>query len=144
MTVRISQSSAARVAQIYRANSIAPVDARSYRKNESTPGSSATTDSVHFSREALERAKLLQQGEVEELDRRTTMQQKLDEELRLNLNLLDPDTQAPLEAVKRAYRYLIRHYHPDKYADLPPEFRELADAKSRQIIHAYRKANRSS
>jgi DnaJ-class molecular chaperone len=46
---------------------------------------------------------------------------------------------APREMIRSAYHRLMRHYHPDKYAQLPSEFRELAETKTQQIIEAYEK-----
>jgi DnaJ-domain-containing protein 1 len=142
MTVRIASLSLARAAQIYKANSSRSIDARPDQKNSLPRGAweEEESDSVHFSHEAMEKARLLQHDKVEENNRRQRLQKEQDEALRKSLELLDSETNAPVEAIKRAYRHLIKHYHPDKYADLPPEFRELAEAKSRQIIQAYKKA----
>jgi len=42
---------------------------------------------------------------------------------------------ASLEDIKRAYRELVKKYHPDKYQDNP--LRELAEEKLREINEAY-------
>ncbi len=44
---------------------------------------------------------------------------------------------APLDTITQAYKHLIRQYHPDKVANLGPEFRTLAETHSRQINAAY-------
>jgi hypothetical protein len=38
---------------------------------------------------------------------------------------------------KKAFRALITQYHPDKVAHLGPEFRELADRKTRELLDAW-------
>jgi len=43
----------------------------------------------------------------------------------------------PVPEVRKAFRALMTQYHPDKVAHLAPEFRELAEAKSRQITEAW-------
>ena len=140
MSVRIPSLSFDRAAQIYRARSILPSNNRSDPTSSLPKDTAAKTksDSVHFSNEAMEKAKLLKAEELEEINRRQRLQQDQDEQLRRSQELLDPKTKASLDAIKRAYRYLISHYHPDKYTDLPPEFRALAETKSRQIIQAYK------
>ncbi len=45
----------------------------------------------------------------------------------------------PLGEAKKAYRTLISQYHPDKVAHLAPEFRELADVRTRQILEAWQR-----
>jgi hypothetical protein len=42
------------------------------------------------------------------------------------------------EEAKKAYRALILQYHPDKVAHLAPEFRTLAEARTRDINEAFR------
>lgn len=53
---------------------------------------------------------------------------------------LDPRT-APedlnLRDVRRAYYKTIQKYHPDKYAQLPAEFRRIAEQKTRELQQAY-------
>jgi curved DNA-binding protein CbpA len=43
---------------------------------------------------------------------------------------------ASIEEVKRAYRELVKKYHPDQYANNP--LRDLAEQKMREINEAYR------
>jgi hypothetical protein len=39
--------------------------------------------------------------------------------------------------VKRAYRELLAKYHPDKVNHLGEEFKRIAEARTREILHAY-------
>ncbi|MHB8873966.1 MAG: J domain-containing protein [Myxococcaceae bacterium] len=43
----------------------------------------------------------------------------------------------PLAEARKAFRALIAQYHPDKVSHLAPEFRELADQRTRQILEAW-------
>lgn len=43
----------------------------------------------------------------------------------------------PLPEAKKAFRALIAQYHPDKVEHLAPEFRELAERKTREILEAW-------
>lgn len=44
---------------------------------------------------------------------------------------------ASAEEIRRAYRYKLKDYHPDKVATLPKEFQELAHRMSLEIREAY-------
>ncbi|MBX5481869.1 MAG: J domain-containing protein [Myxococcaceae bacterium] len=44
----------------------------------------------------------------------------------------------PLSEAKKAFRAMIAQYHPDKVAHLAPEFRELAERRTREILDAWR------
>jgi hypothetical protein len=44
---------------------------------------------------------------------------------------------ASLADAKKAFRALVTQYHPDKVAHLAPEFRELAELRTRQILAAW-------
>jgi hypothetical protein len=46
------------------------------------------------------------------------------------------------DAVKKAFRALVVQYHPDKVAHLAPEFRALAEEKTRALTAAYEAAQR--
>lgn len=46
--------------------------------------------------------------------------------------------------VRKAFRALMTQYHPDKVAHLAPEFRELAERKSRQITEAWERIQAES
>ena len=41
------------------------------------------------------------------------------------------------DELTRAYRAQMKKYHPDRVADLPPEFQELAHRKAIEIQRAY-------
>lgn len=43
----------------------------------------------------------------------------------------------PKDEAKKAFRALITQYHPDKVSHLAPEFRELADRRTREILEAW-------
>ncbi|MGA9524904.1 MAG: J domain-containing protein [Myxococcaceae bacterium] len=45
----------------------------------------------------------------------------------------------PLAEAKKSFRNLITQYHPDKVAHLAPEFRELAERRTREILEAWEK-----
>ena len=44
---------------------------------------------------------------------------------------------ASAEEVTRAYRDLVKQYHPDRVADLGPELRQVAHRKTVEIQRAY-------
>jgi hypothetical protein len=48
----------------------------------------------------------------------------------------DPEHVSVSEIRKRYYR-AVQQYHPDKYAGLPPEFRAVAEKKTRELNEAY-------
>ncbi|WP_163989422.1 J domain-containing protein [Pyxidicoccus caerfyrddinensis] len=43
----------------------------------------------------------------------------------------------PLDEARKAFRALITQYHPDKVAHLAPEFHELAERRTREILDAW-------
>lgn len=45
----------------------------------------------------------------------------------------------PLPAAKKAFHALIAQYHPDKVSHLAPEFRELAETRTRALLEAWRR-----
>ncbi|WP_073248994.1 DnaJ domain-containing protein [Caloramator proteoclasticus] len=49
--------------------------------------------------------------------------------------VLGVDKNASMEDIKRAYRELVKKYHPDRYQDNP--LKELAEEKLREINEAY-------
>lgn len=54
---------------------------------------------------------------------------------------LDPGTSPDdlsLREVRKAYYKTIQKYHPDKYSQLPAEFRRIAERKTRELHQAYR------
>lgn len=52
--------------------------------------------------------------------------------------ILEIQPGATISEVKAAYRRKMQQYHPDKVASLGKEFRDLAEAKSKEINGAYR------
>ena len=50
---------------------------------------------------------------------------------------------ASQEEIASAYRRLVQQYHPDKVANLAPEFRELAERRMKEINVAYQRLKRS-
>ncbi len=44
---------------------------------------------------------------------------------------------ADTETIKRNYKELLGKYHPDKVQHLGPEFQEMAEKKTREILEAY-------
>ncbi len=51
--------------------------------------------------------------------------------------VLGLDSDASDGQVEQAYRRLISQYHPDRYANDPPDIRQRAEAKAREINRAY-------
>ena len=47
------------------------------------------------------------------------------------------------EEIKKAYRKLVRQYHPDKVAHLGDEFKALAEERFKQIQQAYQEITKS-
>jgi len=95
------------------------------------------SDTVEFSREALDKLELSNKRERDQRIHRKQLEDEKDEEIRRSFEVLELDRGTSKELIKRAYHYLMRNYHPDKYSDLPPEFRKLAEVKAKQIIEAY-------
>ena len=95
------------------------------------------TDMVRISQEARERLKLLNQAKRDEVIRHQHLRREQDEAIKRSLELLELGADASKTAIRNAYHHLMRNYHPDRYSHLPPEFRELAESKAKQIIEAY-------
>ena len=51
--------------------------------------------------------------------------------------MLEISSSAEFDEIKAAYKKKIWQYHPDKVSKLAPEFKELAERKSKQIHAAY-------
>lgn len=49
----------------------------------------------------------------------------------------------PKDEAKKQFRALITQYHPDKVAHLAPEFRELAERRTREILSAWEALEKS-
>lgn len=44
---------------------------------------------------------------------------------------------ATADEVRRAYQTKVREYHPDRTGNLPPELKELAEKRTKEITNAY-------
>jgi DnaJ-domain-containing protein 1 len=53
--------------------------------------------------------------------------------------VLGVSSQASASEIRDAYQRLVRQYHPDRVADLGPELREVAEAKTKELNAAYAK-----
>jgi len=51
---------------------------------------------------------------------------------------LQVEQQADVATIQRAFRKLLKQYHPDKVANLGKEFKQLAEEKTRQLTQALR------
>ena len=96
-----------------------------------------TSDTVQISQEALDYLELTRQEQTQDVSKKTQTISEKDSELEESLKVLTTGKDASLEEIRKAYRQAIRNYHPDKHAYLPPEFRQLAEAKSKQINEMY-------
>jgi len=47
------------------------------------------------------------------------------------------------DEARRAFRALVAQYHPDKVAHLAPEFQELAERKTRELLQAWEQLEQS-
>ena len=56
--------------------------------------------------------------------------------------ILEVAESASKDEIASAYKQKIRQYHPDKVANLGPEIRQIAEAKSKEINTAYDHAMR--
>jgi len=56
-----------------------------------------------------------------------------------NIEVLNLSADATMEQIRKAYLAAIKQYHPDNFAGFSPEFRQLAEEKSKQINLAYKK-----
>jgi DnaJ-domain-containing protein 1 len=109
-----------------------------YRYSYANPNtrSSPTKDKVEFSQEALDKVKnlRLEQQRAEEQEKAPAF---TDNELKESLDTLKVGKNASSDEIRKAYLYAIRNYHPDKFEGLPPEFRKLAEEKTKEITTAY-------
>lgn len=95
------------------------------------------SDNAQFSQEALERLELLKQQQAEDLSKEAQSINEKDSELEKSLKILNLDKDAGVKEIREAYLHAIQLYHPDKHAHLPPEFRQLAEIKTKQINEVY-------
>jgi DnaJ-class molecular chaperone len=95
------------------------------------------SDTVQFSQEALDRLELLKQRQTKDVLRETQTIREKDSQLEKSLKILEIDRGSSVEEIRKAYLHAIQHYHPDKHAYLPPEFRQLAEITSKRINELY-------
>lgn len=94
-------------------------------------------DNVQISQEALDRLELLKQKQAEDRSKRAQTIKERDRELEKSLRILNLDKDASLQEIREAYLHAIQLYHPDRHAHLPPDFRRLAEIRSKQINERY-------
>jgi DnaJ-domain-containing protein 1 len=97
------------------------------------------SDTVQFSQEALDKLRVQIKTEKDHRIQGERLRNNQDEQLTRSLEILKLDRSVSKAVITRAYHYLLQSYHPDKYFHLPPEFRELAEVKAKEIIEAYNK-----
>jgi DnaJ-domain-containing protein 1 len=91
-------------------------------------------DSVHISKEALEKFRRFKENQNSEQTEEQAASTEPD--LEESLNILQCTKANPAQ-VRKAYLSAINRYHPDKFANMPPEFRKLAEEKTKEINTAY-------
>jgi DnaJ-domain-containing protein 1 len=106
-------------------------------KTQAEKNPSSKSDTVQFSQEALDKLRLLIDTEWDNRIHQEELRNNQDEQIRRSMEILQLYTTVSNTELTRAYHYLLQNYHPDKYFHLPPEFRELAEVKAKQIIEAY-------
>lgn len=80
---------------------------------------------------------LLKQKQAEDRSKRAQTIKERDRELEKSLRILNLDKDASLQEIREAYLHAIQLYHPDRHAHLPPDFRRLAEIRSKQINERY-------
>ncbi|MEN6440305.1 MAG: DnaJ domain-containing protein [Syntrophobacter sp.] len=127
----------AKAIQTYQICSLQRAERSSQSRNPAEQNIRNKSDTVQFSQEALDRLELLKKSRAKDIPKETQTIQEKDSELEKNLKILALDKDASVEEIRKAYLHAIQQYHPDKHACLPPEFRQLAEAKSKQINELY-------
>lgn len=96
----------------------------------------ACVDTVDISEEAYTKSKEY----LIELQRQySSVQTPQETQAGNNLEILNLPADASRDQIRKAYLGAMKKYHPDNFAGLSPEFRELAEEKSKQINLAYKK-----
>jgi curved DNA-binding protein CbpA len=62
---------------------------------------------------------------------------ELPPEVKKALDTLGLGHEATWQQIRTEYRTLVKGYHPDMVAHLGPELRRVAEAKSKELNHAY-------
>jgi DnaJ-domain-containing protein 1 len=133
--MQIRSISDAKVLETYRVISSLRTDDPTMTRVKKNPA--RISDVARFSQEALDQLRLLNKAGEDDRIHQEAVRRKQDEELRRNFSILELAPNASRDEIKRAYYFLVLNYHPDRYSNLPPEFRELAENKVKQIIEAY-------
>ena len=110
-------------------------DAYVYFRQQSLPNNSVR-DRVEISSEAQEKYKEFLSTVKKESQSQNPAPRGQPEG---GIAILNLSSTATRDQIRKAYRAAIKQYHPDNFAGLSPEFRELAEEKSKQINLAYRK-----
>jgi DnaJ like chaperone protein len=110
--------------------------ARSYTTYRNLGGQAPSArDSVQISKEALDKFRKLKENQnSEQSDEQAA---SIESDLKESLNILDLSATANPAQVRKAYLFAVNRYHPDKFANMPPEFRKLAEEKTKEINTAY-------
>ena len=64
------------------------------------------------------------------------------EKARSPYDVLGVRSRASEDEITSAYRQLVQQYHPDRVADMAPEFREVAERRMKEINAAYEELKR--
>ncbi len=94
-------------------------------------------DTVQFSQRALDLLESFQQRQRAEALKEVQTTIESDSKLEKSMEILSSESDAGIEEIRKAYLHAIQQYHPDKHASLPPEFRRLAEIKTKQINEMY-------
>jgi DNA-directed RNA polymerase subunit RPC12/RpoP len=79
----------------------------------------------------------LSRHRTQSADRSAKRAKTVSPEVRAALNELALDEDATIDRVHRAYREVVKQYHPDMVAHLGPELRKVAEMKTKEINSAY-------
>jgi len=137
MAISPTSQTSARAIQTYQVCGLQSADNSSRQRSRPEQSLRNKSDTVQFSEEALDRLKLLKQQQEMEASKETQTTDEKDSELENSLGILNLSKNASEEEIRKAYLTAIQYYHPDKHAYLPPEFRQLAEAKCKQINEMY-------
>jgi len=119
----------ARIAEAYTTSAGTSFRSRSPYRN-------SLGDTVQISSEAQEKSKQL----LLQLKEQSSSDQPARSGLPANnTDLLNLPTNATKDQIRKAYLSAIKQYHPDNFAGLCTEFRQLAEEKSKQINLTYKK-----
>jgi DnaJ-domain-containing protein 1 len=98
--------------------------------------SSQLSDTVQISTEAQEKSRELWLKIKEQYSSEKPSQKTQAEN---GIEVLQMSPNATMDEIRKAYLTAIKQYHPDNFAGFSPEFRQLAEEKSKQINLAYKK-----